>query len=260
LLAVTVGAAAFFGSGALRYAFRTHPGPRSVDAALRQFRSTTSSPAEAARRPAAGVYAATGGGTEHISFPPNSQRDGPGIPVTVQLLTGGCWRWRIDYNTAHWQEYDFCPTSAGASMFANRNAQSWDFGAMRVSNRAEFTCDPPGPVVVDRARSGDEFPNDCTGSNSAVSGTSVARGTSTILGAETVTIGGRAVATVHEHRHQTMSGGQQGTIDEDWWVATADGMLVRADRSFALRSASPIGSISYTERGSWQLDSLTPRT
>ena len=59
--------------------------------------------------PAEGVYALNGQGTERISFPPNSHPDGAVMPATITYLADGCWRWHIDYNVAHWEEYDFCP-------------------------------------------------------------------------------------------------------------------------------------------------------
>ncbi len=261
MLCAAFGGVLFLFSGALRYAFRSHPKPKSVESALNQFRSTTSTSTfpRNFRQPVPGVYVVTGQGREHISFPPNSQTDGPIMPVTVQPLDAGCWRWHIDYNTAHWQEYDFCPRGSQLILVGDRNAQSWDFGTMHIANRAEFTCDPPAPIVVDDPRPGSSYPNTCTGQNTAVSGKTTVTGPAEIVGSEQLTIGGTSVPAVHERRHQTMSGGQQGTLDEEWWFAADTGMPLRVQRTYSLRSASPIGTIGYTESGSWLLNSLVPR-
>jgi hypothetical protein len=247
--------------GGLRYAFRSHPGPRSVESALDRFRSSTSTaPRSGFGHPAPGVYAAEGQGGEHISFPPNSQSDGAVMPVTVRDLPDGCWRWRIDYNTAHWHEFDFCPRGTELLLVGDRNFQSWDFGAVHVTNVGTFTCDPPSPVVVDDPRPGDSFPNDCTGVNTAVSGTTRVAGPAVVVGTEKLTIGGRGVAAVHQRRRQTMSGGQHGNSDEDWWFAADTGLPLRMERHYVVHSASPVGTVTYTENGSWQLRSLVPRT
>jgi len=35
---------------------------------------------------------------------------------------------------------------------------------------------------------------------------------------------------------------------------------LRAERNYRLTSPSPVGNITYTEQGSWQLSSLEPTT
>ena len=42
-------------------------------------------------------------------------------------------------------------------------------------------------------------------------------------------------------------------------LKTADGMPVRNERRVEVASPSPIGDVTYTEEGRWQLDSITPR-
>lgn len=249
-------------TGSLRYAFRSHPGAKSVDSAVEQFRSNASTPRVPSdfTRPAAGVYTARGHGTERISFPPNTQVDGAVMPVTVRAVAGGCWAWRIDYNTAHWHEYDFCPRGTGVVLTGDRNSQSWDFGVSHVANLGTFTYDPPSPTVVESARVGESFPNDSTGTNTAVTGTSTASGSATVAGVGELDVGGTRVRAVHQHRVQTLTGSQRGRVDEDWWFASGTGLPLQVRRSYTLRSASPLGDITYTESGAWKLDSLRART
>lgn len=247
----------------LRYVFRAHPGPKSVSSAVKQFRATSSTGAQQAvafTRPVAGVYQVSGEGREQITMPPNSQNDGAVMPVSVSYLAGGCWLWRIDYNVSHWHEYEFCPKGRELLLTAQRNSQAWDFGFAKVTNLGKYECSPPAPIVVESPTPGQAFTHHCTGTNSAVSGPSVAEGPATIVGPETLTIGGTRVAAIHQTRMQKISGAQKGELDENWWFAADTGMPLKADRNYKLDTDSPIGTITYTERGSWQLASLTPRT
>ena len=252
-----------FGGPYVLYLRRSHPGAKSVSSAVQGFRSSTSTTGDGNRNlvgPRPGVYQAKGTGTERISFPPNSQRDGAVMPITVTTLPGNCWRWHLDYNTAHWHEYEFCPKGRDLLLEKQRNYQQWDFGITTVTNLAEYTCSPPAPIVVEGAKPGTTFQHHCTGTNTAVSGASVAQGPATIVGTEVVTIGGKRVPAIHQQRKQKISGAQQGELDENYWFAVDTGLPLKADRDYKLNTDSPIGTITYTEQGSWQLTSLTPKT
>jgi hypothetical protein len=263
LLALTAVAVATFAYPTVRYAFRSHPDAKSMTSAVSEFRvpgatgQSQSAPASLLR-PEAGVYQATGKGTEKISFPPNSQRDGAVIPVTVRHTANGCWRWRIDYNEAHWHEYDFCPRDAQLFLYSQRNFQSWDFGATKIDNLARYTCDPPAPIVDRGVMPGQEFTHRCTGTNSAVSGESTTAGPVEIVGSEPLTVGGTKVMAIRQVRRQTITGAQRGTVEEEWWFASGTGLPLRATRNYRIESSSPIGDITYTETGEWALQSLQP--
>jgi hypothetical protein len=252
-----------FGATVGRYLLRDRPGAKSVDEAVEQFRegsSTTDAGSAGFVRPAAGVYQATGEGTESISKPPNSQNDGAVMPISVKYLPDGCWTWHLDYNDAHWHEFDFCPEGTQLLLVAQRNYQSWDFGVMKVENVGTFTCDPPAPVVVDDPAPGATFVHHCSGDNTAAPGPSISEGPSTVVGAETLSIGGTDVQTIHQTRSQAMSGTQKGSVEEDWWFTADTGLPVRSERHYQIESGSVIGTITYTETGSWQLESLQPQT
>ena len=265
---LTIGALALLivlaGGGVIgRYVFRSHPGARSVDSAVDDFRSASStvdSGPVGFVRPTAGVYQAAGEGEERISKPPNSQSDGATMPISVTYVANGCWTWHIDYNAAHWHEFDFCPAGGELLLVGQRNFQSWDFGFMKAENLGTYSCDPPAPIVAEAATVGASFQHHCTGDNTAAPGPSTSEGPATIVGTETISIGGVDVATVHQTRRQAMSGTQVGQIDEDWWYAADTGLPVRSERHYQVDTASVIGAISYTEQGSWQLTSMEPRT
>ena len=244
------------------YLLRTPPHEASMGAAARQFRATTTTrpTTRAFTLPAAGVYRASGTGVERISNPSDAQDDGPLMPVSVSYLAGGCWRWRIDYDTAHWQAYDFCPRGRRLLLVAQSDYLSWNFGVTSITNVGRYSCTPASPIVVAAPRPGQTFTLRCTGANSAVPGPSRAVGTVTIVTAAHLVVGDRSVPAIHMTRDQTITGEQHGTLDESWWFSEATGMPLASSRDYHLVTSSVIGSITYTETGTWHLDSLSPRT
>ncbi len=179
--------------------------------------------------------------------------------MSVTYLPGGCWRWHIDYNSAAWHEYDFCPVGSRLLLVAQRNYQAWNFGITSVTNLARFTCNPPSPIVVGSPTIGSTYPLVCVGTNTAVSGASTTRGPVTITGTGTRTVGGVRVPAIRISRDQVITGGQTGQLNETWWFDAATGMPLQSSRNYRLVTNSPIGRITYTEVGSWTLDSLTPK-
>jgi hypothetical protein len=262
LLVVLGLAVIFVATVMISYAVRSHPGQKSLSSSAREFKSTTTTTPTVKNfeLPAAGVYKVTGHGSEQISKPPNSQTDGPIMPVGVTYLANGCWRWQINYNTASWHEYDFCPQGNRLLLVAQSNYQSWDFGLTSVTNLAKYSCKPASPIVVRPARAGQRFVQHCTGTNTAVPGPSLAAGTVTVVGVDTLSIAGKPVPAIEITRSQTISGAQHGTLHETWWFATSTGLPLKAVRNYQLVTSSIIGNINYTESGSWELDSLIPRT
>jgi hypothetical protein len=242
------------------YLLRSKPGARSLGSAGRAFHATTTTlpTPKSFTLPPAGVYRASGSGYEHVAVPPDTINDSAVMPVTVSYLANGCWRWHIDYNTAHWHEYDFCPRDGRLLLTAQRNSLTVSLGLTSISNLAQFTCNPPSPIVVENPRVGEVFPHRCTGTNTAVSGTSTASGPVTIVGVTSLNIGGQRVPAIAMTRNQKITGGQSGTLDEEWWFAASTGMPLAAHRDYHLSTSSPIGSIAYTEIGSWRLDSMKP--
>jgi len=245
------------------YVLHGHPGPKSVSSAIRTFKARGASTAGgdlAYALPAEGVYELHGQGTERISFPPNSQRDGTVMPASVTYISDGCWRWHVDYNVAHWEEYDFCPDARDLLLAADRNSQSWDFGAVKIDNLARFDCPSDATVLPGDPNLPQNLTWSCAGTNTAVPGPSTAKTKARIVGVVDLRIGGTTVPAVHERQQVRLTGGQKGTIDEDWWFTVSSGLPVRMERHITILTKSPIGSITYHEAGSWQMASLQPRT
>ena len=244
------------------YLLRDQPKPKTLRDAVGDFRrenGTTTSAAGPDRLPAPGVYEVGGSGGEDISFPPNSQTDGTTMPASVQHLSADCFRWRIDYNVAHWHQLDFCRDGTDLLLGAQVNSQRWDFGTTTVENTATFDCTPRQRYPLG-SPVGTVTTATCTGTNTAVSGRSTITDRTEVVGREQLRIGDRTVTAVHLHQHDGLTGAQTGQNDVDWWFDAATGLPVKATRSYRLDTASPIGAITYTEDGQWQLRSLEPRS
>jgi hypothetical protein len=258
LLTVALAIAAI---GIVRYETRSRPGAKAIGSAVQNFRhSGTASGVDPYGTPASGVYTLHGSGTERISFPPNSQSDSAVMPATVTSLGGGCWRWHLDYNTAHAEEFVFCSTSAGLTQPTNRNIQHWDYGAFTVSNVATVTCPSDTIVLPAITTSGQVSRWSCPETNTTVAGLARSDTSARVVAVELLQVGHTEVRAAHEVQDTTVSGAQTGTVTENWWFDVATGLPLRVDRQILIHTNSPLGEITYTESGSWTMSSLSPRT
>jgi hypothetical protein len=207
--------------------------------------------------PAEGVYRYQGSGTESLSTPPKSQDEGPELPATVRHDGDGCWTFRIDYSTNHWQDWHYCATDTGLVERGGDTFQRWDFVVSAIENTSKFVCDPPNVVVRAGATPGATWQQSCDGTNSQVGGATLSSGPMRFVGVDRLQIGTREVQALHYVQHRTISGAQRGVNDSDLWFAT-NGLPLRNRRAIEVSSDSPIGSITYTEDGSFTLSSLRP--
>ena len=241
---------------------RERPGARSLEDALRDFRNGDAGAIDAlgavARRPQAGVYAATGAGHASIDIPPVSQSYGATIPVTVRHIGDDCWSTRVDFNTAYAQTWDYCLVDGQVVENANHTSTRWDFGFTTIEERTEFVCSPPSVIVRSGERRNDGSSSTCTGSNSSIGGSTTSAVTITMLGAEPIDVGGTVVAAFHFREDDRLTGAQRGTTAIDYWYSVESFLLLRMERSNQLRTDSPIGSVTYAEDGALQLSSLEP--
>ncbi len=67
---------------------------------------------------------------------------------------------------------------------------------------------------------------------------------------------------MHYVSERTLSGDQTGTEHTEMWFAVDNGLPLRNERTITVVSPapSPLDSVTYTEHGSWALQSLTPQT
>ena len=243
------------------YVLRAHPGAKSINRAVGDFRRSYRSTVidtSSVRLPAPGVFEFVGTGGERISFPANSQTDGATMPVSIERLAGNCFRWRIDYNEAHWQQQELCRVGDDLMLRTFQNFQRWDFGTVKVENTGTFTCDPPERYPLE-APIGTVTTGSCSGMNTAVTGRTTIASRFKIVGRVQLHVGATVVATVHIHQSDRAVGAQAGKETEDWWFEVGTGLPVRVVRSYRLDSASPLGTITYTEEGQGQLTGVQPR-
>jgi hypothetical protein len=118
-------------------------------------------------------------------------------------------------------------------------------------------CEPANPVVFE-ASPGEEVDHSCSGTNTAIGGETTSAGVWRFEGPEVLTIAGEEVDTLHFHGDRTISGAQDGSELTDAWFGP-DGLLLRYERDIEVRSDSPIGTITYTESGWFELTELEPQ-
>ena len=90
----------------------------------------------------------------------------------------------------------------------------------------------------------------------------VQRGRITFVGRTTVLVGSARVPALHFTQDIEVGGDQSGSTHEAMWLAEKDGLPLREERTIRVVSPAPapLDHVTYTERGRWQLTSLTPRT
>lgn len=244
------------------FVLRDRPGARSFDDALEEFRSSNPDTSDdliaLVRRPPPGVYLAEASGSMSISFPPTSQEYGATAPVTIRHVGDRCWATIVDFNSAFQQQWDYCITEGTVTETSNRTTTRWDLGAASVTNTATFECAPPGEILRASTRTGDRTEHECTGSSDEIDGITISAVSFEALGPEELLIGGRPVQSVHFREVDLLSGAQRGSTTIDFWYSTEDMLLLGMARRVDLRTASPVGDITYKENGSWTLMSRDP--
>ncbi len=239
------------------------PGRPSIGGAVGRFRSSSgSSVGSGTARPEPGVYVYSGTGDEHLSFLATSQSQDGSLPGTVALGSGDCWELTVEYNSFHRQAWSFCSTGGRLMESANSTDQKFDFGPLSQSEHTEVVCHPP-ITFADPARApGDHDPVRCTGHSQTTKADMTQRGHVTFLGRTTVRVGSRRIPALHVEQDITIAGDQQGSQHEELWIAKQTGLPLREQRSIRVASPAPapLNHVTYTERGSWRLTSMTPRT
>ena len=206
--------------------------------------------------PAEGVYRYTGSGTERLSVPPVRQDQGPEMPATVTHLDGGCWRFRIDYSTNHWQHWDYCATDKGLVERGGGSFQRLNLVAISVDVTTATECTDAVAIDLSGAE-GQALEQACTVSDEkAVTGASTGR--NVFLGREDAEVGGATVPVLHYRRERDLSGRQRGTEEVEVWFDAETFLPVRVERRIAIETDTPLGALAYEEQGDFQLQSIEP--
>ena len=255
-------AAAVVVGGAISFAISwSHRGAdeASLDRAVERFRTSHGASTAGFLRPASGVYTFVGTGTEKLSLLATTQHWGPRIPVTVTGDTKKCWTFRVDYSTHHWQSVRYCAKGRVLHQTGETTSQTFDFVAVEVSDANETVCDPPADRVRVDAQPRTRWPVKCDGHSTSRGTRFHAAGTDTFIGIERLRIGGEVVPVYHYSVDRTLTGDQSGSEHYDMWYSVLDGLPLKTVRRVTVKSPSPIGAVTYTEKGAYTLNSLTPR-
>lgn len=238
------------------------PEEASVDEARERFR-----PSDADRdgvtpfeRPAQGIYVYDGTGTEDTSFPPVEEDQGPSMPATVTWSGDDCWTFRIDYNTNHWQSWDYCATPDRLEEHGGVTFQRRDYTVLQVDSTSTFVCEPPAPIIEWEMQEGDRLAASCQGSNDVIAGETTSSGENELVGTEVVDIGGEAVDALHVRSTREITGAQEGIEHRDTWFDARTGLPLRQTHDIDVSTDTPFGGVDYHEVSEWTLTSLEPET
>ncbi len=216
--------------------------------------------ADPGTHPLPGVYSYQGSGTDSLSLPPLSQSEGPTLPGTVEVQSDGCWSFRIDYSTNHWQSWIYCARPTGLVETGGQVWQRWMVGPLAETNLSTLRCSP-GLVSIPSSSAADKsWPAQCTGTSTQIHGTLVSAGATRFVGQPNLIIAGHTVPAVHVEVQWRLSGPQVGTERDDLWFDAQSGLPLQNRRSIQVRTTTPFGSSTYTENGEFVLRSLTPKT
>lgn len=224
---------------------------------VRRPTGSTEPPEAAVLRPPQGVYIYEGGGTDQLSTPPKEQAEGPSMPATVTHRADGCWTFRIDYSTNHWQSWDYCPREGNLDESGGTSYQRWDFTVFAQESTSTFVCESAVTIRVDQ-EPGDTWEQSCRGTSTGTEGEALSAGPYSFVGSEDVEVGGDTVSAHHYHRERTMSGAQSGTEVSEVWFSAETGMPLRNERTIEVRTDTIIGEVTYTEEAEFHLTSLVP--
>lgn len=241
----------------------TGPQQLSTATAYQRFRSSARDPSAQAGslRPRQGVYTYSGRASEHVSLPPKSQTEGPGMPGTVTYDANGCWSWRLDLSDSHWQSSTYCPRGGDLVSTGRAGWYRWDFVVLTISDTATYSCATPEVILPEVFRQGERFAFSCTGTNNPINtGVVDMTGYNEYVGSRTFTIEGKKVETLHFREVTTFSGGQSGTNTSDMWYSTADALPIHGTWVTRVSSPTIVGTSILTAEASFTLASLTPRS
>jgi hypothetical protein len=208
--------------------------------------------------PLPGVYAYTGTGTDQLSLPPLSQPEGPTLPGTVEATSTDCWSFRIDFSTNHWQSWIYCRVPEGLEQTAEQVWQRWMVGPVAVTNLSTLHCDPGAMALPANRTVGQSWPVRCAGTSTEIAGTVDSTGFNRYQGETDMTISGHRVRVAHISEQWALRGAQVGPQHDDIWFDTATGLPVENRRTIRVKTATPFGTSTYTETGTFTLRSLTP--
>lgn len=215
--------------------------PSAPTAGLGAARSTTPSAAP-------GVYSYDTSGGERVSALGGSPHTYP-AHTTMTVTPSACGvdvRW--DALQQRYDEWQLCAAGHGLALRTSTTYHEF-YGQ---ADKRVYSCTPETRFLPDTATAGATFGGSCQANGAAA----LLRGT--VIGVEQVMVGPRAVATVHVHLDEQLTGATRGTRTTDSWYAIADNLLVRRNSATEADTQTSFGATHYTEKLQVQLADLRP--
>lgn len=198
--------------------------------------------------PAPGVYVYVTSGFEEVDALVGSRHEYPS-ESTITVRPGGCgvlllWD-ALEERSTTW---DTCVSDRVQGIrgyievhafFGNRDRRTYRYGEAGIARPAG----EPGTTWTATCSTGDT--------------TETVRGT--VVGPETVEVGGAPVGTVHIREQTRLEGTTRGSGVREWWLLPETGLFVRQVVSMDKRTSSAIGDVRYRERYELLLTALAPR-
>jgi hypothetical protein len=212
--------------------------------------STAAPPADADPLPADGVYLYNTTGSEEVDILGGAHHDYP-AQTTITVQRAGCGlvtRW--DAIRERWDERRSCLVDRRQDV--REVIQYHEF--FGTADERHFTCDPGS---FDRPA--DETPG-ATWTVRCATDDTVATTTLTLVGVESVDVGGQSVEALHVRSVTSVDGATKGTQRFESWLLRTNGLLVRRVSTNDSISNSPFGKTHYREHYELRLTSLQPQT
>ncbi|MCW2961190.1 MAG: hypothetical protein JWM90_1577 [Thermoleophilia bacterium] len=209
-------------------------------------------PGTAGDRPEPGTYTYAGSGKESVTILGGSTHVFPKeIPVVVELDEDNEQEWTANavFVKQHIEERDYRTTNAGLEDLGFTRKIEF-FGQLQDN---EYECSDGAERFRADAEPGSTTSWTCTQEG----GKAELAYTSTLVGTETLEIGGEDVEVWHVKVASTQSGDTVGTDASEFWYAET-GLAVRMKANLKTRTKSVLGETDFTELYDYTLTSLVP--
>jgi hypothetical protein len=148
-----------------------------------------------------------------------------------------------------WDESHFCATSTEVELRSLTAYREF----YKRGQRSQYDCQPDAFVLRADASEGDTWTWSCYADNGRTQ-TKV-----TIEGRGTMSVGGTRVPVVHTTFQSVLTGATRGTQRQERWTDARTGLPIKLVTETDTEGDGPIGVISYTERYTLTLKSLSPK-
>jgi hypothetical protein len=203
-------------------------------------------------RPEAGTYTYTGSGHENVDALGGSEHVFPEeIPIVVQLdAKDDCaWTSNVVYVKQHIEERRYC-TKSGVLTDLGFTRETEFFNQ---TQETVYDCDDKAFRLRTDWKPGDSAKWVCT----QAGGAATSSYTATLVGEETIKVGGESVKTWHTKVVSTQTGDTRGGDTSEFWL-TETGLIVKFTTNLDVKTKSVLGDTRFQEQTKYVLTSLVP--